>query len=92
MSGGMIAKQPSETHPPGVFHLIGLLFGWIVLTAFAELVLFTFWYASTIGVFAAAGPVAALVGIVFAVLMLAGAPLACAYIVRRGDRWLMQDK
>ena len=91
MSGGMIVNKP-EAHPPGIVHTIGLVLGWAVITSFAELVLFTFWYASTIGFFAAAGPVAALVGIVFAVLMLAGAPLACAFIVRRGDRWLSADK
>lgn len=91
MSGGMIANKP-EAHPPGIAHTIGLVLGWVILTAVAELALFTFWFASTIAVFSVAGPLPTVVGIGFAVLALAGAPLGCAWIVRRGDRWLSQDK
>jgi hypothetical protein len=91
MNGGVLANKP-EVHPPGIAHVIGLVLGWVVLTAVIELVLVTFWFASTIAVFSFAGPLPTLVGIGFAVLALAGAPLGCAYIVRRGDRWLMSDK
>ena len=91
MNGGVLTNKP-EAHPPGIVHAIGLVLGWILLTTVVELALFTFWFASTIAVFSFAGPLPTLVGIGFAVLALAGAPLGCAFIVRRGDRWLMSDK
>jgi hypothetical protein len=88
----MILKPQQEAHPPGLVHLIVLVGSWILLTAFAESVLFMFWFTGTIAVFSFAGALPTLVGILFAVLALAGAPLGCAYIVRRTDRWLHADR
>jgi hypothetical protein len=89
---GSLAKPGPEPHPPGALHVLGLVAGWVLLTAIAEAVLFIFWFATTIAVFSAAGPLATIFGVAVAVLALAVAPLACAVIVRRGDRWLSADK
>ena len=87
-----LIKDQRQTHPPGVLHAVMMVGAWILLTAVAEGVLFIFWFASTIAVFSVAGPLPTLVGVVFAVMALAIAPLGCAYIVRRGDRWLAADR
>jgi hypothetical protein len=92
MDGGTLLTDQEQSHPPGLFHVLGLVGGWILLTALAEGVLFMFWFASTIAVFSVAGPLPTVVGVLFAVLALAVAPLGCAYIVRRGDRWLSADR
>ena len=92
MTGSMIAKSGRQTHPPGPLHVLGMVGAWLILTALAEGILFIFWFASTIAVFSVAGPLPTLVGVVFAILALAVAPLGCAYIVRRGDRWLSAEK